>query len=74
MARTVTLDVDAGEAIHIGADTIVRLVYKSGRRARLEVSTEYRVKLDKTPEAPPRPTGTSDVPTTPPRPPAPPRI
>lgn len=52
--RAITIDVDTDEVIRIGADTVIKLIQKSGRRARLEIHTDYKVRHDRT-AAPPRP-------------------
>lgn len=59
MPRSVFFDVDVGESLRIGSDTVIKVVQKSGRRARLEIQTEYRVSHDRRPEpaTPARPTG-----------------
>lgn len=47
------LDVEPGDAVHIGGNTVVRIERKSGQRTRLRVDTEYKVTMER--GDPPRP-------------------
>jgi hypothetical protein len=53
----VYLDLEPGDSVRIGADTVIRLVQKSGRRAKLRIETEYRVKHERVDDMP-RPSAT----------------
>jgi len=49
------LDVEPGDAVRIGADTVVRVERKSGQRTRLRIDSEYKIELDRAAAEPARP-------------------
>lgn len=48
------VDLESGDAVHIGADTVVRIEHKKGSRVRLRIESEYKVRLER-PDKPARP-------------------
>ena len=61
--RKLTVELEPGESVRVGADTVITLVQKSGRRARIEVETEYKIQHNRNPP-PQRPgeSGSSHLP------------
>ncbi len=41
------LTLEAGDAVRIGTDTIVRVKKKSGNKVSLDIDSEYRIKLER---------------------------
>lgn len=40
------LEVEPGDALHIGSGTVVTVVKKKGQRTRLSIESDYKVRLD----------------------------
>lgn len=41
------LDLDIGDSVRIGADTVVHVERKSGSRVRLSFDSEYKIRLER---------------------------
>lgn len=48
------LDLDIGDSVRIGADTVVQVERKSGSRVKLRIQSEYKVRLERS-DKPERP-------------------
>ncbi len=55
------LDVEPGDVVRIGADTVVQVERKSGQRTRIRIDSEYKVQFNRAGKAE-RPTAAPETP------------